>query len=130
MSNEIVDQTTLIAALKETQQAVSQLQKPLESLALTQLVGLIYSKKEIAGHMDTWRELLKEEGEKSAEINDLELSEKEKNANYHFNPDKEANLQKIQSLEGLLEGIKNEKIKFESEYPLIFKLVRSIEAGQ
>lgn len=130
MSNEIVDETTLIAALKETQQAVSQLQKPLESLALTQLVGLIYSKNEIAGHMDTWRKLLKEEGEKSAELNVLVLSEEEKKANYSFNPDKEANLGERQSLEGLLEGIKNEKIKFESEHPLILKLVRSIEAGQ
>lgn len=130
MSNEIFDENALIAALKETQQAVSQLQKPLESLALTQLVGLIYSKEEIAGHMDTWRKLLKEEGEKSAELNALKQSEVEKAAKYSVNLDKEENLRKIQSLEGLLEGIKNEKIKFESEHPLIFKLVRSIEAGQ
>ncbi|PKE27569.1 hypothetical protein CWS43_25940 [Rahnella sp. AA] len=128
MSNEIVDETALIAALKETQQAVSQLQKPLESLALTQLVGLTYNKKEIAGHMDTWKKLLKEEGEKSAELNALEQSEAEKAANYTVILDKGANSSKCESLKDSLVSIRNEKIIFEGKYPLIAKLAKRIDA--
>lgn len=127
MSNEIVDETTLIAALKETQQAVSQLQKPLESLALTQLVGLTYNTEAIAVHMDTWRKLLKEEGEKSAELNALEQSEAEKEANYAVNLNKIANISKCESLKDSLVTIKNKKIKFEGEQPLIVKLAKHID---
>lgn len=128
MSNEIFDENALIAALKETQQVVSQLQKPLESLALTQLIGLTYKAETIAGHMDTWRTLLGNEMEQSVELSNLVLIEEAKAAKYSVNLDKEENLRKIQSLEGLLEGIKNEKNKFEREHPLIVKLVKQIDA--
>lgn len=55
MSNEKMDQDVLIAALKDTQQALHQLQNPLDSLALTQLIAFSYKGEAVPEHINNWR---------------------------------------------------------------------------
>jgi len=125
MSNEIVDQTTLIAALKETQQAVSQLQNPLETLALTQLIELTYiSKKDVIDNLNKWKAILPKINSLSATLESI----KDKGLIEDQGIDSLKKLQEElkQTKDGLKQALEEKEI-IETTHPLIVKLAKHID---
>lgn len=134
MSTENTEQAALLAALKDTQQAIGQLQKPLESLALTQLITLAYSNnnsnQSVSMLMDDYKARCSKVTNKAAEIADMDAKQVVLSESFAVDLDKEKNAQSRQTKQNALEAYQKDKENFEREHPLIVKLVHSIDAIQ
>jgi hypothetical protein len=124
MSDENLSQDVLIEALKDTQQALHQLQNPLESLALTQLIAFSYKGEAVPGHINTWRGINKNIADTTATLEAVNLSAQQTS-------DYDA-LRQIQikraALDADMKRYLHVKTNFETAHPLIIKLIKRIDA--
>jgi hypothetical protein len=132
MSNENPEQTVLLAALKDIQQAIGQLQTPLESLALTQLIPLAYgnnnSNESVAVLKDKYKVHCSNVLNKTADIAVMDEEQAALAGSYAVDLDKEKNALSRQTKQNALDAYQRDKDAFEREHPLIVKLVHSINA--